>query len=122
MNMSELSKNLKHLRACKGVTQETLAKHLLCSTSTVSNYENGVHEPGNDMLVRIADYYGVSTGYLLGCSTDNSPDDILSQVIYDGYTLGRLLQLLAYLEEDDRFSLVHFLRILEGQRMPKNRK
>jgi len=120
--MSELSKNLKRLRARKGISQKTLAKHLLCSIGTVSNYENGVHEPCNDILVRIADYYGVSTDDLLGCSTANSPDDIRSQVIYDGYTLGQFLRLLAYLEENDRFSLVHFLRILEEQRIPENRK
>ena len=114
--MSELSKNLREFRICKGVTQKKLAAYLHCSPGTISNYENGVHEPSNDMLVRLAAYYNVSLDYLLGRYNGSPLHDILSRPIYDGYTIGHFLQLLPLLKKPDLVSLVHYFRILEELR------
>lgn len=47
-----------------------LANHLNISRTTVSMWESGNCQPDNDTLIRIAEYFGVSTDYLLGRTTD----------------------------------------------------
>lgn len=59
-------KNLKILRLNKNLSQETVADDLKISQSALSLYERGKREPDQAMLVRLANYYGVTTDYLLG--------------------------------------------------------
>lgn len=37
---------------------------------TVTNYENGSREPGHDYLIKVADFCGCTTDWLLGLSDD----------------------------------------------------
>lgn len=59
-------KIIKELRTKNKCTQSKLASQLGVSRSTVSMWEIGNSEPDNDMLVRIAELFNVSTDYLLG--------------------------------------------------------
>lgn len=61
---------LKNLRIENSIKQETLAKVLNITTSTVSMYENGTREPSLETLVKISEFFNVTTDYLLG-KTDN---------------------------------------------------
>lgn len=54
------------LRKEKGLSQKTVAEQLGISQALLSHYEKGVRECGLDFVVRIADFYDVSTDYLLG--------------------------------------------------------
>lgn len=56
---------IKQLRKEKGITQENLSAMIGISQVTVSEYENGRNYPGAENLVKIADFFGVSTDYLL---------------------------------------------------------
>ena len=53
-------------RDSKFVTKTELAQHLSTSRQQILKYENGVSVPSADVLLKIADYLGVSTDYLLG--------------------------------------------------------
>ncbi|CAM2998609.1 helix-turn-helix transcriptional regulator [Hathewaya histolytica] len=64
--MSTFSERIKKLRKEKGLTQEALAQILFIDKSSISKYEKGKHIPENDLMQRIADYFEVSTDYLLG--------------------------------------------------------
>ena len=64
--MSAFGELIAELRQDRGLTQKQLGKILSVSTGTISNYENGVHYPDLDKLVALADYFQVSTDYLLG--------------------------------------------------------
>ena len=57
---------LKELRVSKGLYQKDVAKVLGVDRTTYVKYENGNSEPNLDMLVAIADFFDVSTDYLLG--------------------------------------------------------
>lgn len=57
---------LKHLRKEKKITQGTLAKALNYGYTAVSNYESGRNEPSINDLIKIAEYFGVTVGYLIG--------------------------------------------------------
>ena len=52
-------------------TIEDFAKKLSVTKQCVSNWENDNVLPSIEMLVRIADFFGVSTDYLLGRCQDN---------------------------------------------------
>lgn len=57
---------LKYLRQSKGFNQVQLAEKLGVKKQSISNWENDNIMPSVDMLVKIADYFRVSTDYLLG--------------------------------------------------------
>lgn len=66
--MATFSDRLKELRKEKGLTQKDLAKVLYVNQSAISKYELGTNSPENKFLVQLADYFNVSTDYLLGKS------------------------------------------------------
>jgi len=76
-----VSDRLRQLRKEKDISQEVLAKILQVSPSTIGMYEQGRRIPDTDKLNRIADYFNVSTDYLLG-RTDirkaSAPEDNLT--------------------------------------------
>ena len=71
MNFAE---RLAMLRKVKGAPLKEVAGYLQVAVSTMSNYETGVHQPDFDTLCKLADYYGVSTDYLLGRSSCTGVD------------------------------------------------
>lgn len=58
--------NLSLLRKEKNMEQMLLAKVLGMSQQTISRWENNVVEPDIKSLIKIADYFDVTTDYLLG--------------------------------------------------------
>ena len=60
------------LRKEKKLSQKSAAAQLGISQALLSHYEKGIRECGLNFLVRTADFYGVSTDYLLGRSPDRS--------------------------------------------------
>ena len=64
---------IKELREKKGLLQKEVATNLNIGLSTLSQYETGSREPDYNTLVKIAEYFNVSTDYLLGI--DDKPND-----------------------------------------------
>lgn len=57
---------LKTLRKARGYTSaKDFCKAIGISFSTYQNYESGSRVPTVEMLIKIADFYGVTTDYLL---------------------------------------------------------
>ena len=61
---------LKKLRQEKKLTQEQLGKIIHVSKVSISGYESGDRTPDTENLSRLANYFEVTTDYLLG-RTDN---------------------------------------------------
>lgn len=61
-----LSTRLKALRIEKKLTQKQLAEKINVTHVSISGYESGNRSPDTDTLQRLADYFEVSTDYLLG--------------------------------------------------------
>ena len=64
--MLKLSERLRSLRKEQALTQTEAAKAAGISLKSYCWYESGERVPDADVLVRIADFYGVSADYLLG--------------------------------------------------------
>ncbi len=71
MIYSVVCEHIRELRMQRHLTQTELGKMLGVSKSVISAYENGIHLPPYDILVRISGIFGVSCDYLLGVA--NSP-------------------------------------------------
>lgn len=50
----------------QGLSYRRMAEEIGVSYSTISAYRAGVCLPGAEVLLKLADYFGVSTDYLLG--------------------------------------------------------
>lgn len=59
-------KTLRDLREKRGLTLEQVAEALDSKNQYISNYELGKRRPDYDMLIKFADFYGVTVDYLLG--------------------------------------------------------
>ena len=61
-----LGERLKELRTEKGITQKELAEALGINSVTYLHYEKSQREPPLSLLVEMAEYFDVTTDYLLG--------------------------------------------------------
>ena len=61
-----LDTRIKELRTAHGLNQVEFAAKLSVAKQTVSNWENNNIQPSIDMLTKIADFFNISTDYLLG--------------------------------------------------------
>lgn len=78
--------NLKTIRNSKGLTQKEVAAHLGVVTSCYANWEQGRTEPDTNTLTALANYFGVTTDYLLGLEDDfghKTSDDVIKRPQYD---------------------------------------
>lgn len=70
--MLKLSERLHSLRKERMLTQTDAAKAVGISMKSYCRYEAGEREPTASVLVRIADFYNVTTDYLLGRSDEKN--------------------------------------------------
>ncbi len=61
-----LNERLRALRESRGINQKELAKKIYVSKQSMSNWENDNIQPSVEVLMRIANFFSVSTDYLLG--------------------------------------------------------
>lgn len=62
----EFSKRLENLLQERGLTQKQVSKDLHIAPTTFNGYIKGNREPDYSILVKLADYFEVSTDFLLG--------------------------------------------------------
>lgn len=73
---------IKQLRTAKKLTQEELGKIINVTKVSISGYENGNRTPDTDTLKKIADFFEVSTDYLLG-RQENTPPALADESEFD---------------------------------------
>lgn len=71
--LDSLAKRLKQLRVQSQYTQAYVADRLNISREAYSFYENGRRQPSVEMLLILADFYGVSVDYILGRTGNSFP-------------------------------------------------
>lgn len=68
-----LGARLKALRKAKNLTQKELAEEISVTHVSISGYENGNRTPDTETLQALADFFNVTTDYLLGRDEANTP-------------------------------------------------
>ncbi len=64
---------LKDIREDRDITQQEIAEYLHVKQNTYSQYESGKRQLPVDIVIALAQYYGVTTDYLLGVSDIPNP-------------------------------------------------
>jgi len=64
--LKSLGNRIKYLREKHNISQIEFSKKIGVSNAVLSRYESGDRKPDYDILQIIADYFEVSTDYLLG--------------------------------------------------------
>lgn len=100
------------LRTKNNMGQKEFAKYLHVSTSTISNYENNKYEPDLPTLVKIADYFNVSTDYLLNRTDYVYPLSLLEQQMVSDYTYSNILNTVIQLSSAGQTDLINYLDML----------
>lgn len=72
-----MKEQLQQLRKSRGLTQDDLAEILGISLSSYQKYERDAISPSYETLCKIADFYHVTTDYLLGRERATDPFDML---------------------------------------------
>jgi len=88
-----IGQTIKDLRRSKKLSQTDFAKIVGVSQTTVTAWETGKAEPSSSAITRIADYFDVSTDYLLGrkeneSSTENQENKDLKKFLEDNLDNG----------------------------------
>ena len=64
---------IRDMRIDRGLTQTQVAKILHVSQNTYSQYEIGTSRYPLDVVVQLAEFYGVSVDYLVGLTDEKKP-------------------------------------------------
>lgn len=64
--MEEFSARLRQMREKRHMSRKTLGECCGLSKNIIGQYEKGERNPSIETLIRIADFFDVSTDYLLG--------------------------------------------------------
>lgn len=76
----EFRDRLIKLRKELNLTQEELAQKIGYTRTAISAWEIGRNEPSNTDTIKLAEYFGVSTDYLLGKSDNRNSDIPVSKI------------------------------------------
>ena len=68
-------KRLLEIRTSKNISQIDISKSINISLRSYQRYEKGEREPSLTVIYSIADYFDVSTDYLLGRNPQNPPTE-----------------------------------------------
>lgn len=109
----ETKEIIKQLRQDKKLTMSEVAEKSGVSYSAYQKYELGIREIGAKALEKLADFYGVTTDYLLGRETETVPENDLVSVVKNSnvQTLEEILiRNYLKLDNDQRQNVLDFLR------------
>lgn len=108
----EFGKLLANLRKEKGVLQKEVATYLNMTVATVSNYEKGVHLPDLNTLIMLADFFDVSTDYLLQRTDYKSSISSLNRQLSNDYTVSDLVSTVVELDARNTEALLDYYELL----------
>jgi len=84
----EFRNRLSELRRKKRLTQKELGKVFGLSKQAISSYEKGDSAPTHETLKKMAEFFGVTTDYLLGRTDDPRP----LNDFFEMYPVGRMIR------------------------------
>ncbi len=106
---------LAALREDMNIGQKELAAFLNVSVGTISNYENNVHAPDLSTLCRLADFYGVTTDYLLGRTTYRMTPESLNRQVSRDYTITDIINTVLTFDSSTVDKLMEYAIFLQSR-------
>ena len=101
----KLGERLAELRGDRGLNQKALSKQLHISSSSISAYETGSRLPSIATVFDYAEFFDVTTDYLLGLTDNPVSPSVLTQEFYEGETVGDVIEKLLSLDSKQRSAI-----------------
>lgn len=101
---------LKFLRNERGESLEKIAQYLNVTIQTISNYENEKRDMTPDTIIKLSDYFGVSTDYLLGKSDVRNPEKI--EVDNDKLKIGLFVKDYSKITDEQKKQIEDFAKFV----------
>ncbi len=110
--MKDLHIIIRGLREDHDLKQKTVAEYLGVSQQTYSNYENGRRDIPLWAVLKLSQYYKVSTDYLLGSDSSYLGSPNLSRKYLGDITMHDVLFRIQKLDSGKRRELLRYIRFL----------
>ena len=107
---------LHRLREKAGIPQKELAVALKVTSSTLSNYENGIYLPPLTKASNLAKELDTSLDYLCGLTDTNLDIGLLTSPVTPNLTYYQLAELLASFEPAERVDFLTYSDFLRYKR------
>jgi transcriptional regulator with XRE-family HTH domain len=120
--MKKYSDIIRGLREDSKLKQPYIAKLIGVSQQQYSKYERGDAEPSLYTLKLLADYYGVSTDYILGRTSRKEGVVGTGEMITSQYSAGEVISEVAMLTPERRKTVVDFILFLKSCELAKQKK
>ncbi len=104
---------LRSLREEKGLTQVGVAKVLGIAQQTYSNYETGDYDLPTRHLIVLANYYHVTSDYLLGLTKFRGTIRDLNTMVQPDVTFGQLISDILSLDPTSKASVADYVSLLK---------
>lgn len=102
---------LRELRTEKGLLQSDIAKVIGKKDRIVGFYESGERDPSTETLSILADFFNVSTDYLLGKSDIRNPEEQIKKEFESTYQK----EMQGLTEEEIAEALIFYKKIKYGK-------
>lgn len=108
-----IAKTLVNLRELNFYTQTDIARHLHLSSSTISHYEKGITVPPTEVIFRLAEFYNVTTDYILGrCASKTNLNDTYAVKLTSKMTIGDAVEIITKMNDAEREHLAYFIEVI----------
>lgn len=108
-----IAKILINLRELNFLTQTDIAKHLHLSPNTISHYEKGLTVPPTEVVYRLAEFYNVTTNYILGKSASNTNlNETYAIKLTNKMTIGDAVEIITKMNDTEREHLAYFIEMI----------
>jgi transcriptional regulator with XRE-family HTH domain len=111
-----LHHRIVELRKSKKITQEGLSSKIGVSRSALSQYELGSRQPDYEIIKRMADFFGVSTDYLLGVEQSRDRDIHKEETQLDRDKKYALDLIMGITDPDKKKAAIEYLKFLAGDK------
>jgi len=109
--MKESYEIIRGLREDKDLRQRDIAKIIGTTQQHYSRCEQGESDLQTRAVITLANYYNVSTDYLLGRTECKQGIDVLNQPVLGDYTTGRLLTEVLSLNDIGRRAIIEYIEL-----------
>lgn len=108
-----IAKTLINLREVNFLTQTDIAHHLHLSSSTISHYEKGITVPPTEIIFRLAEFYDVTTDYILGrCASKTNLNVTYALKLTNKMTIGDAVEIMTKMNDAEREHLAYFIEVI----------
>ncbi len=112
---------LRVLRQEQNISMKQLGDIFGMAESTISLYENEKRKIDTDMLIKFANYFNVSTDYLLGITDERNSSSDNDDIGFDDFTYAMHNE-TKELTEDDKQMLLGMAKMLKKRVEEKQKK